>query len=238
MLRPYQWLIEDAGVAVNLLMLLALTHMCFPRARRHTRKFFQLSYFNPSSGKYTLGWDDLPLVFYWIIVFTGLRATVMDYVLVPLAQLAGIEKKKEKVRFAEQAWIFLYSSAFWSLGMVYYTHSFQLAQVTKSMVSQYLLYNSEQWFNLHRLWTDWPNREMKGLAKWYYLVQFAFWLQQIMVVNIEERRKDYAQMFIHHIFTSALIFTSYGYHQTKVGNTILCLMDVVDILLPVSVLNT
>ncbi|KAL8788143.1 MAG: hypothetical protein Q9195_007451 [Heterodermia aff. obscurata] len=158
---------------------------------------------------------DHQIVFYWIIVFTGLRATVMDYILVPLAQLAGIEKKKEKVRFAEQAWIFLYSSAFWSLGM-------------------YLLYNSEQWFNLHRLWTDWPNREMKGLAKWYYLVQFAFWLQQIMVVNIEERRKDYAQMFIHHIFTSALIFTSYGYHHTKVGNTILCLMDVVDILLPLA----
>lgn len=100
-------------------MLLALTHLCFPRARRHTRKFFKLSYFNPSSGKYALGWDDLPLVFYWIVVFTGLRAAVMDYVFVPLAQMAGIEKKKEKVRFAEQAWIFVYPLGVWSLGMVH-----------------------------------------------------------------------------------------------------------------------
>ena len=107
-----------SGLAVNLLMLLALTHLCFPRARRHTRKFFQLSYYNPPSGKYTLGWDDLPLVFYWIIVFTGLRAAVMDYMLEPLAHAAGIEKKKGKVRFAEQAWGFLYGTAFWSLGMV------------------------------------------------------------------------------------------------------------------------
>lgn len=95
------------------------------------------------------------------------------------------------------------------------------------------MYNSDYWLNMRHMWTDWPNREMDGLSKWYYLVQFAFWLQQILVVNIEERRKDYAQMFTHHIITSALIFTSYGYHQTKVGNMILCLMDVVDILLPV-----
>ena len=69
--------------------------------------------------------------------------------------------------------------------------------------------------------------------KWYYLVQFAFWLQQIIVVNIEERRKDYWQMLSHHIITCILMLTSYGYHQTKVGNVILCLMDVVDIFLSV-----
>jgi acyl-CoA-dependent ceramide synthase len=76
---------------------------------------------------------------------------------------------------------------------------------------------------------------MEGLAKWYILVQYAFWLQQIMVINIEERRKDHWQMFAHHIVTTALIFTSYGYHQTKVANLILCIMDVVDIFLAVSV---
>jgi very-long-chain ceramide synthase len=75
---------------------------------------------------------------------------------------------------------------------------------------------------------------MSPLMKWYYLLQFAFWLQQIIVVNIEERRKDHWQMFTHHIFTSALLLGSYGYYQTKVGNVILCLMDVGDILLAVS----
>ena len=75
---------------------------------------------------------------------------------------------------------------------------------------------------------------MNSLFKWYYLVQFAFCLQQILVVNIEERRKDYAQMFTHHIITSTLIFMSYGYYQMRVGNVILCVMDVVDIILPVS----
>ena len=137
----------------------------------------------------------------------------MDYLLLPIAATCGIRKKKAKVRFAEQAWILVYAGMFWSTGM-------------------YIMYNSEYFFNLRALWRDWPTRELDGLMKWYYLVQFAFWLQQIVVVNIEERRKDFWQMFSHHIVTCILIFCSYGYHQTKVGNVILCLMDLVDILLP------
>ena len=91
------------------------------------------------------------------------------------------------------------------------------------------MYNHEHWLNLPELWTHWPNRELEGSMKWYYLVQFSFWLQQIVVVNIEERRKDHWQMFSHHIITCILLFGSYGYHQTKVGNTVLCLMDIVDL---------
>jgi len=96
------------------------------------------------------------------------------------------------------------------------------------------MYNHEHWLNLKELWTGWPNRELDGGMKWYYLVQFAFWQQQILVVNIEERRKDHWQMLSHHVVTCILMFTSYGYHQTKVGNLILCLMDVVDVTLAAS----
>jgi len=75
---------------------------------------------------------------------------------------------------------------------------------------------------------------MTGLRKWYTLVQYAFWLQQIMVINIEKKRKDYWQMFTHHIVTTLLIFTSYGYHQTKVANLIFCIMDIIDVVLAVA----
>ncbi|OCK85237.1 longevity assurance proteins LAG1/LAC1 [Lepidopterella palustris CBS 459.81] len=204
---------HQTGLSINLLLLLFLTHICFPRARRRTHRFFNLSYYDAASGLYTSGIDDLSFVAFWIVVFTGLRAAVMDYILHPLASLGGIRTKKERVRFAEQAWLLIYYSVFWTLGM-------------------YIMSNSPYWFNPKEMWTHWPTRQMNGLFKWYYLVQFAFWLQQILVVNIEERRKDYAQMFTHHIITSALVFMSYGYYQMKVGNVILCAMDVVDIILP------
>lgn len=90
--------------------------------------------------------------------------------------------------------------------------------------------------NFKEMWTEWPVLETSGLFKWYYLAQLAFWFQQIFVLHIEDRRKDHYQMFAHHIITSILIGGSYQYHMTRVGNTILCAMDIVDILLPVSLL--
>jgi len=98
------------------------------------------------------------------------------------------------------------------------------------------MYHSEYWNNLEGMW-NWPDREVSGLFKWYYLVQFAFWLQQILVVNIEEKRKDYAQMFFHHIITCVLIFMSYGDYHLRIGNVILCIMDIADIVLAVSLMH-
>jgi acyl-CoA-dependent ceramide synthase len=90
--------------------------------------------------------------------------------------------------------------------------------------------------NMKGLWTNWPNREIAGIEKWYYLVQYAFWLQQLIVIHIEQRRKDHYQMLTHHIITCALVYLSYSYHVTRIGITILVIMDVVDILLSVSLL--
>ncbi|KIW76218.1 hypothetical protein Z517_10964 [Fonsecaea pedrosoi CBS 271.37] len=210
------WVVDhQISISVNLISMLFFVHILFPSARHHTQKFFRISYHNPATGNFALGWDDIFFVFYWIIVFTGLRCAVMDYLLSPLAASLGIRKRKPKVRFAEQAWILCYYTLSWCTGM-------------------YIMYNSDYWLDLRALWRTWPDREMKGMEKWYYLVQFGFWLQQIVVVNIEERRKDHWQMFSHHIVTCSLIFTSYGYHQYRVGTLFLCLMDFADIVLPLA----
>lgn len=74
---------------------------------------------------------------------------------------------------------------------------------------------------------------MKG----YILAQLAFWVQQVLVINIEERRKDHWQMLTHHFVTISLMYGSYRYGYTRVGNLILVLMDVVDLFLPVRTLN-
>ena len=106
------------AISSTLISLLVLVHNAFPPVRHYTRKFFQLSYYKPQFNMYGQGWDDLFLVVYWIVVFTAVRATVMDYVFKPFAQWAGVKTKKGRVRFAEQAWLFVYPSVSWSLGMV------------------------------------------------------------------------------------------------------------------------
>jgi acyl-CoA-dependent ceramide synthase len=84
------------------------------------------------------------------------------------------------------------------------------------------------------LWADWPQRELDGMTKGYVLGQWCFWLQQILVVHLEDRRKDYWQMLAHHLLTIAIIAAAYAYHQTRVGSLIMMLMDAVDLVFPVS----
>lgn len=70
--------------------------------------------------------------------------------------------------------------------------------------------------------------------KWYLLVQLAFWVQMLLVINIEERRKDHYQMLTHHVITITLFGSAYIYGFYNVSNVVLSLMDIVDLLLPVS----
>lgn len=99
---------------------------------------------------------------------------------------------------------------------------------------QYIYCGSSYYLNMAELWTDWPQREIGGLIKWYTLCQWAFWIHQVLVINIETRRKDHWQMLSHHLVTIVLITASYAYHQTRVGNVIMITMDVVDLVFPVS----
>ena len=108
-----------------------MTHIFFPRARRRTSKFFRLSYRDPDNGQYGCGADDLAYVTFWMVVLTGLRVAIMEYVLDPLARIAGIRSKKGKTRFKEQAWLIMYCTFSWSLGMVCLFVPFRLGWIAK-----------------------------------------------------------------------------------------------------------
>ncbi|KAK7985872.1 sphingosine n-acyltransferase lac1 [Apiospora saccharicola] len=211
-----RWLLDNqTGFSFNLIALLFLTHFCLPKARAFTSKFFTISHYNDATGRYAVGENDYYFIVFCMVLFTGLRAGVMEHVLAPLAKLWGISKKKEITRFSEQAWLLVYYFVFWPLGWYIYS-------------------TSPYYLNMQELFTNWPIRELSGLSKGYFLAQWAFWLQQVLVINIEERRKDHWQMLTHHFITIALISCAYYYHQTRVGNLILVLMDLVDIFLPLA----
>lgn len=46
----------------------------------------------------------------------------MEYVLAPFARMQGVTKKKDQVRFTEQAWLLVYYSVFWTMGVVSHSH--------------------------------------------------------------------------------------------------------------------
>jgi very-long-chain ceramide synthase len=206
-----------------------------PKARLYTSKFLTLSHYNSNTGKYAAGLDDFYFITFYVVLFTGLRAALMEYVLALLARRWGISKKKEATRFSEQGCILTYYTFCCPLGMVCYTSISRALRLRLSLTSsQYIYYQSPYFLNMEELWTDWPQREVDGLMKGYILAEWAYYLKEILVLNIEDRRKDHWQMLTHHFVTIALISVSYAYHQTRVGHLLLMLMDVIDLVFPVS----
>lgn len=121
----------------------------------------------------------------------------------------------------------IYYTVYWSLGVWIFVKDTPTlnANTATGWVHDLLL----------TLWKDWPRLAIGPAMKLYYLSQTAFWIQQIFVINIEERRKDHWQMFAHHIITVGLLVFSYGYRQLRTGNAILVLMDIVDLVFPVRI---
>ncbi|KAE8146092.1 longevity assurance proteins LAG1/LAC1 [Aspergillus avenaceus] len=203
------------GISLNLIFILLFVHLSVPRLRPYTSKAVWLSHYNPDTGCYGVGSDDLYFIGFCVVSYTGLRAFSIENILAPLGRRWGISKSKDIRRFSEQAWLLCYFSLSWTLGM-------------------YIYCTSKYFLNLREMFTDWPTRELPGITKAYILGQWAFWQQQLLVIHIENRRKDHWQMLTHHIVAIVLIYTSYTLHLTRVANLVLILMDVVDIIFPLA----
>lgn len=224
---------HQLGLAVNLLLVVALSWVLFPSIRERVGAFFLLSYKAGYTGEtvqtslYGPGLRDIAIVTTFVVFFTGLRAAMLDYVLGPLASALGIKKPKGKVRFAEQSYLLLYYIVYWTWGVYLFWRDTPAAlppDGTSGKIEALLI----------SMWTQFPKLYLDGYMKIYYLSQLAFWIQQILVIHLEERRKDHSQMLTHHFVTVALMSTSYCYRQWRVGNAVLVCMDIVDLIFPVS----
>ncbi|KAJ5907929.1 hypothetical protein N7495_000611 [Penicillium taxi] len=208
-----EWVVTNQiGIPLTILAMLLALHNLYPSLRPYTQPFFELSYYNAAGDYYVQGWNDTYFVLSAALALTAIRAIAIEWVLQPLARFAGL-KRKGSVRLAEQGWQAMYYGFVWAVGL-------------------YLWKNSVYWGDFSAIWTTWPARPLSGLMKWYLLVELAFLVQQVFVIHVEERRKDHYQMLSHHIITSTLLSSAYIYGFYNISNVVLCLMDVVDFLLP------
>ncbi|KAF7716659.1 Uncharacterized protein PECH_008230 [Penicillium ucsense] len=208
-----EWVVSNQiGISLTILAMLLALHNLYPSLRPYTQPFFELSYHDPATNTYVQGWNDIYFVFSATLALTAVRAIVIEWILQPVGRSLGL-KRKAALRLAEQGWQVLYYGFIWAVGL-------------------YLWKNSNYWCDFSTIWNEWPARPVDGLMKWYILVELAFLLQQIFVIHVEEKRKDHYQMLSHHIITSTLLGSAYIYGFYNVSNVVLCLMDIVDVLLP------
>ncbi|KAF8639452.1 hypothetical protein AX16_010307 [Volvariella volvacea WC 439] len=118
------------------------------------------------------------------------------------------------LRFAEQGWSAIYYPLQWTFGL--YIHRNLPTKVLDPV----------------DVWKNYPHIPLAGPLKLYYLLQTAFYLHQILILNAEARRKDHIQMMTHHVITVVLMALSYYCNFTRVGCLIMVLMDWCDIFLP------
>jgi acyl-CoA-dependent ceramide synthase len=95
---------HQLGLSLNVILLVAMSWCLFPSLREKLEAGFLLSYkvqqkSRDGEGMYGQGRRDIWLVVSLVVVFTSVRAFMLDYVLMPLGGLLGIRKKKGRVRY-------------------------------------------------------------------------------------------------------------------------------------------
>ncbi|KAJ1732438.1 Sphingosine N-acyltransferase lag1 [Coemansia biformis] len=165
-------------------------------------------------GRYYRGRRDMYFILHWVVVFTLVRVTMMHKVMEPFAKWWGVRSARKLTRFSEQGWLTIY-------------------YIVSNSVGLYVMYQEPHWMSMKHFWIDYPegHRQMTTLMKSYYLVQMGFWFQQIFVLLIEEKRKDFVVMCVHHVVTCNLLGWSLYMNYMRIGNAILCCMDSSDIFL-------
>lgn len=168
----------------------------------------------PHYGK---GFKDFLFLAFYIIVFSFIRQTVTECIARPYAKWLGLRGTKQD-RFVDQG----YAVFYWGSATLIGLHV---------MASQ-----PTWWYNTSEFWKGYPHWRMEPSTKAYYLLQFSYWLQQMLVISfrIEKPRSDFVELVIHHLVTLWLVGWSYLTNLTMIGTTIFVSMDISDTFLGIS----
>ncbi|KAG0324858.1 sphingosine N-acyltransferase lag1 [Dissophora globulifera] len=179
---------------------------------------------------YGKGINDIYMVMVWVMIWTAFREASMSFLLIPMGRYFGVGEQKKS---PGQSGAVTKNSAGANGHKVM---TLQQRKEEHAREGKLLRFAEQGWLVLYDgcMWsfgivlTD-------ATMKWYYLIQFAFWIQQLLlaILGIEKRRKDFLEFMIHHIITCLLIGFSYSFNLTSVGHAVLCAMDFSDIVLAV-----
>ncbi|KAK3988254.1 putative sphingosine N-acyltransferase-like protein [Cladorrhinum sp. PSN332] len=174
--------------------------------------------FSQTSPQFGKGPRDIAFVCFYTIFLTFTREFCMQEIFNPLAGWYGVTSRAKRARFAENMYTALYIAVIGPWGM-------------------YLMHRTPVWyFSTHGMYEGFPHRTHEAGFKAYYLLQAAFWMQQVvvMVLGLEARRKDFNQLIGHHIVTVALVALSYRFHFAYMGIAVYITHDISDFFLSVS----
>ncbi|KAI1116160.1 TLC domain-containing protein [Nemania sp. NC0429] len=197
-----------------------------PTESNPVHRFIFLSYKLPlepgadptAPAQYGKGPWDIALVAFYTVVLSFTREFIMQEFLRPLARKAGLRSRGKQARFMEQLYTAIYFGFLGPAGM-------------------YVMSHTPIWyFNTRAMYENFPHKTHAADFKFYYLFQAAYWAQQaiVLLLGLEERRKDFKELVGHHIVSLALIGLSYRFHFTYMGLAVYITHDISDFFLATS----
>ncbi|KAJ7253887.1 TLC domain-containing protein [Mycena rebaudengoi] len=178
---------------------------------------FLLSHPAPTSTTddphYVKGYHDLLILGYNVVFFSLVRQVVTITVSRRVAKYFGIKRESKLDRFGEQGYAFVYFLIFGAWGF----------RIMSGLPTW--------WYRTESFWIDYPHSEMQPELKRYYLMQMAYWCQQliVLVLGLEKPRKDFNVIVVHHLVTLWLIGGSYLMNLTLSGNAVFVSMDIPEV---------
>jgi acyl-CoA-dependent ceramide synthase len=169
--------------------------------------------------QYGKGPKDFAFVAFYTVFLSFTREFFMQRILRPFAIKVGMHTRGRQARFMEQAYTAIYFAILGPFGL-------------------YVMSRTPVWyFNTAGMYEGFPHKTHEAIFKGYYLVQAAYWAQQMIVLLLmqEKPRPDFPQLVAHHIITLALIYLSYVFHFTYMGLAVYITHDISDFFLAVRI---
>ncbi|KRF82662.1 ceramide synthase 6 isoform X1 [Drosophila virilis] len=122
------------------------------------------------------------------------------------------DKPSTLVKFCENTWRCLY-----------YLYSFIFGVI--------VLWDKPWFWDVKTCWYGYPHQSVSNDIWWYYMISMSFYWSLTATQFFDVKRKDFWQMFIHHMVTLLLMSLSWVCNLHRVGSLVLVVHDCADIFL-------
>ncbi|XP_014789026.1 ceramide synthase 5 [Octopus bimaculoides] len=119
------------------------------------------------------------------------------------------EKANTLTRFTESCWRFTYYFTILIIGTI-------------------ILYNKVWFWDSTECWPNYPHQHVPSEIYWYYLVELSYYVGSSLMHFTDVRKKDFWELFIHHIVTMTLMFIAWIQNIIRISCLILLVHDMAD----------
>lgn len=132
----------------------------------------------------------------------------------------GDMKKVKRNNVAKRSTVYKFSEGMWRLTFYLFA----------SLYGWFVVLWDKPYFKdtMHSLY-NYPHHPVQTEEWWYYNIELAFYISLVITQFIDTRRKDFWQMFLHHIVTILLLVLSWACNFHRIGALVLAIHDIADV---------